>query len=97
MDEKELKEAWDRIPAEEKAAAWENYVRSEVTALLDTFLPESITGNVGVKYDHPVLRVSPKTGKAEIDETKAKGVILTIMFEFAAPIEFYDNKPEDAE
>ena len=89
MDEKEVKEYLSQITPEERAAAWEAYVRSEVTSLLDTFLPESISGNVGVKYEHPITQVSPKTGKAEIDETKATGVFLSIKFEFAAPIEFF--------
>ena len=96
MDEKEIQEYLSKITPEERAAAWEKYVRDEVTSILDTFLPESISGNVGIKYDHPVKQVSPKTGKAEIDETKATGVYLSIFFEFAAPIEFVD-KPEETE
>ena len=98
MDDKELQELLEKVPPEERAAAWEEYVRGEVNALLDTFLPEAIHGNVGIKYDHPVIRISPKTGKTEIDETKAKGVYVSIMFEFAAPIEFFgEAKPEKVE
>lgn len=93
MDELNLEE----IAPEERAAAWEKYVRDEVNSLLDTFLPESITGNVGVKYNHPVKRVNPKTGQKEIDEETASGVFLAIEFEFAAPIKFYAEKPEGAE
>jgi len=96
MDEKETKEYLENITPEERAAAWENYVRTEVNAILDTFLPESISGNVGVKYEHPVKEVSAKTGKTIVDEKKAIGVYLSIMFEFAAPIEFFDE-PEKAE
>jgi hypothetical protein len=94
MDEKELKDLLEKTPPSERAAAWEEYVRGEVNALLDTFLPESISGNVGIKYKHPVIRVSPKTGKAEIDISKATGVSLYIEFEFAEPIEFFETKPE---
>jgi hypothetical protein len=98
MDDKELKDALENVPPEERAKAWEEYVRSEVTALLDTFLPEAIHGTVGIKYEHPIKMVSPKTGKAEIDESKATGVYLSIMFEFAAPIEFYGEElPEKVE
>ena len=97
MDEKDIKKLLEEIPPEERAKAWEEYVREEVNSLLDTFLPESISGNVGIKYEHPVLQISPKTGKKEIDESKATGVYLSIMFEFAAPIEFYDGKPEESE
>ena len=97
MDEKEIKDMLAEIPPEERAAAWEKYVRTEVNALLDTFLPEAISGNVGVKYDHPVIQISPKTGKAKIDKTKATGVFLSIKFEFAGPIEFFDEEPKKAE
>ncbi len=93
-DEKDIKEILAEIPPEERAAAWEEYVRNEISSLLDTFLPEAISGNVGIKYEHPILRVSPKTGKAEIDENTATGVSISILFEFAAPISFFDEKPE---
>lgn len=93
-DEKDIKEILAEIPPEERAAAWEEYVRNEISSLLDTFLPEAISGNVGIKYEHPILRVSPKTGKAEIDENTATGVSISILFEFAAPISFFDKKPE---
>ena len=97
MDEKDVKDILAEIPPEERAAAWEKYVRTEVNSLLDTFLPEAISGNVGIKYDHPVLKMNPKTGKAVIDESKATGVFMSIKFEFAAPIEFFDEEPKPAE
>jgi hypothetical protein len=97
MAEKDLKEILEGIAPEERAAAWEEYVRSEVNALLDTFLPEAISGNVGVKYDHPILEVSPKTGEAVIDESKATGVFISVLFEFAAPISFFDEEPKKTE
>jgi hypothetical protein len=88
MADKEIKDAMVEMAPEERAAAWEEYVRAEVNALLDTFLPESTSGNVGVKYDHPVKSISPKTGKADIDTSVANGVFLSIKFDFAAPIKF---------
>ena len=97
MAEKDIKEILDGIAPEERAAAWEEYVRTEVNALLDTFLPEAISGNVGIKYDHPILEVSPKTGKQVIDESRATGVFISVLFEFAAPITFFDEKPEQVE
>jgi hypothetical protein len=95
MDEKDVKEILEDVPPEERAEAWEGYVRGEVNALLDTFLPEAISGNVGVKYDHPVLRVDPKTGNRELDESKATGVFISVMFDFPTPIEFYAEKPSE--
>lgn len=98
MDEKEIKEALENVPPEERAKAWEEYVRKEVNSLLDTFLPESVFGNVGVRYEYVNLGKDSKTGRDMLDESKATGVFLSIMFEFAAPIEFYgENKPEDSE
>ena len=97
MDEKDVKDMLAEVLPEERAAAWEKYVRDEVNSLLDTFLPEAISGNVGVKYDHPVIQISPKTGEAEIDESKANGVFLSIKFEFAAPIKFFGEEPKETE
>lgn len=97
MDKEDVKDMLAEVLPEERAAAWEKYVRDEVNSLLDTFLPEAISGNVGVKYDHPVIQISPKTGKAKIDETKATGVFLSIKFEFAAPIKFFDEDPNKTE
>jgi hypothetical protein len=97
MDEKEIQDLLENTPPEERAKAWEEYVRNEVNSLLDTFLPEAVSGNVGIKYEHPSHGFDSKTGKEIIDESTATGVYLSIMFEFAAPIKFYDEKPEDAE
>jgi len=93
MDEKEIKEILTEIPAEERAKAWEEYVRTEINSMLDIYLPESVTGNIGIKYEHPVKRVDPATGAPEIDDKKATGVYISIMFEFARPIDFYDEEP----
>ena len=39
---------------EEKSVNWEEYTRGEVNALLDIFLPDTESGNIGIKYIHPV-------------------------------------------
>lgn len=82
------------IPPEERAAMWENLVRKEVNDYLDTFLPEAVTGNIGVLYDHPVKEVSPKTGITTIDGDKATGVKIIIEFTFADTVQFFDKQPE---
>ena len=94
INDDKVKEEIVKITPEERAAAWEEHVRYQVGSILDTYLPEAINGNVGVKYVRPVKSVSPKTGKRDFDERKATGVIITLMFDFAAPIEFFDEKPE---
>lgn len=83
------------MKAEEIAKAWEEYVRGEVNALLDIFLPEAVNGNVGVMYKRPVLRVSAATGKAEYEENKATAVDIHIVFEFPEPVEFFEEKPTE--
>ena len=97
MDEKEVKELMESTPPEEREAAWEEYVRAEVTALLDTFLPEAASGNVGVRYNYLSTGVNPKTGRTQIDKTKVNGVMLSIVFEFAAPIQFFGEAAKDSE
>ena len=78
-----IKEKLAAVPPEERAALWEQYVRTEVNTLLDIYLPEAISGNVGVKYVRPILGTNPKTGKQMIEENKATGVMISLMFEFA--------------
>ena len=82
------------VDPKEVAQAWEEYVRGEVNSLLDIFLPESINGTVGVRYNRPVIRVSAATGEAEYDTTKATAVDIHIVFEFPEPVEFFEEKPE---
>lgn len=95
--EEEIKDQLASIPPEERAAAWEKYVRDEVNSLLDIYLPEAITGNVGIKYINPVKSISPKTGKSEIDDKHATGVSIVINFEFADAVEFFDDDPTKTE
>lgn len=92
----EIQEAPAATP-EEVAAAWENYVRQEVNQVLNIFLPEAINGNVGVKYIRPVLRVDPSTGQKISDQNKATGVQIFVEFDFAEPIEFFDELPDESQ
>lgn len=90
MDEEELKE----ISPEERAAAWEKYVRDEVNHVLDIYLPESITGNIGIKYVHPEEGFDHRAGKPTYNDKKAIGVTVIIDFKFADVIEFFDKIPK---
>lgn len=76
---------------EKKALEWEKYVRSEITALLDMYLPAAKNGVIGVKYTHPV-KAKYETGII-YKEDKAVGVNLAIGFEF---IEEFDIPKEDS-
>lgn len=95
MDDKKIKKDLKEIPSGDRASAWEAYVRAEVNHILDIYLPESITGNIGIKYDHPSLKFDPKAGKQILDDKKTNGVAITLVFEFADTIEFFDGMPED--
>jgi len=59
---------------------WEDYVRSEVNSLLDLYLPESINGNVGIKYIHPV-KEELETGPVYYDD-RICGVVINLVFNF---------------
>jgi hypothetical protein len=94
MNDQDIKEKLVDMPPEERAKAWETYVRDEINKVLDTYLPESITGTWGIKYDNPIISVDPATSKQTIDTTKASGVHIVIHLEFADVIQFSEPKPE---
>lgn len=83
------------MTAEEMAQAWEQYVRDEVNAYLDTFLPEAVNGNVGVVYKRPIKEIDVKTGEPVFEENKAVAVDIHLVFEFPKAIEFFDTKPSE--
>jgi len=93
MDQ-ELKETLEQISPEERAKFWEEHVRKEVNTLLDIYLPEAITGNIGIKYDNPIINIDPKSGQPLIDSEKANGVKIIIEFKFADTIQFFKEQPE---
>jgi hypothetical protein len=62
------------------ALSWEDYVKLEVNTLLNTFLPYSSNGNVGIKYIHPV-KVQYE-GSEEYDDEKYSGVEIRLIFHF---------------
>ena len=74
---------------EEKAKAWEDWVRTGVNAALDAFLPRALAGHFNTAYT-PVVREVLETGP-QYDESKAKAVTLTLFFEFEEPLDL--NKP----
>lgn len=89
MAEEEKKE----LTEEEKEAVakqWEAYVRNEVNALLNIYLPNSVSGNIGIKYANPVkVRYETHT---EYDKTKAIAVNIDIVFKFNKEIDILEEK-----
>lgn len=74
---------------EDVEMSWEDYVKTEVNALLDTFLPHSSNGNVGIKYIHPV-KVQYE-GSAEYDDELYAGVEIRLVFEFEHQLKIKPN------
>jgi len=65
---------------QDEEMTWEDYVKLEVNTLLDTFLPHSANGNVGIRYMHPV-KVQYEGGE-EYDTEKYSGVEIILIFNF---------------
>lgn len=74
----------DKLTNEEKAVAWEKYVRTEVNALLDLYLPLAKSGNIGIKY---VPHIVEKLENGDIlDNNTADAVGLFIALDFEKPL-----------
>jgi len=71
---------------EERAEAWEVYVRSEMNAILDLYLPDAIAGNVGIKYGHPEIGTM-EDGSKMFHEGKVNVVAVTMVLRLGEPIE----------
>lgn len=71
---------------------WSDYVRSEVAALLDTYLPSASTGNVGIRYKKPVIATDEAGMPVEFDNTKAEAVSINLVFEFDEAIDISNKE-----
>jgi hypothetical protein len=81
----EVKDTSD-MTKEERAELWEKWVRSEVNAALDIFLPQAVQGDIGLSYVPSVVEVL-ESGPVYSD-TKADKVRLFIELTFENPINF---------
>ncbi len=77
---------------EAKAEAWVNWVRSEINAALDIYLPIAKDGQINVKYFPKVIEVL-ETGPVN-DNTKASGVLLSVALNFENPIDLTKPRME---
>jgi len=71
--------------AEKDISTWDGYVTNEVNSILELLLPESNSGNVGIKYER--VMVTTDSGEMVPDEGKASGVSVNIVLTFEKPIE----------
>ena len=74
------------VKNKQKEATWEDYVRSEVNALLDIYLPFCKTGTVGIKYVHPV-DYQLEDGTEVFKDHICTGVTLNLVFDFDGELE----------
>ncbi len=79
----------------EKAEAWAIWVRSEVNSALDIYLEKAKSGHINIRY-YPHVTEVLESG-AQTDDTKADGVLLSIVFEFEEPIDLQKPRIEDTE
>ena len=89
MADEEKKELTEEEKAE-MAKRWEIYVRNEVNALLNIFLPNSIDGTVGIKYINPIK--AKYVTHTEYNNTKAIGVNINIVFSFDKEVDVPQEK-----
>jgi len=75
---------------EKKSSEWETYVREELNALLDIYLPNAIAGNIGIKYARPI-KESYEDGTIVREEGKAVGVSININFKFDNTIDILEE------
>lgn len=76
----------------EMAAKWEAYVRDELNSLLDVYLPNSIAGNIGVKYAHPIIETYEDGSDPKINTKGAVGVNININFRFGGVVELPEEE-----
>jgi len=88
MTEKISKETTG-MTVDEKAEAWESWVKSEVNAALNIYLSKASSSNINIRY-FPTVIEELETGPV-LDETSARGVLISLELLFENPIDL--NKP----
>jgi hypothetical protein len=83
------------LSTEDKERAWEEWVRAEVNAALDIYLPISKTGHVNLSYTSTVIERT-EAGDVLSDNLK-DAVMISLIFEFAEPIDMAKPRIEDEE
>lgn len=95
LDKENIVQDVQEMSTEEKAEAWAKWVRSEVNSALDIYLAKALSGHINVRYYPHVIEIQ-ESGPLT-DETKADGVLLSIVFEFEEPIDLQKPREEAEE
>jgi len=77
---------------QEVAEKWKDYVRSEVNAMLDSFLEVADKGTIGVKYDFVAKGLNEDGSVAEHNTKEARGVQVVLSLEFEKSLYFTDEE-----
>jgi hypothetical protein len=92
VDKDNIVEEVAEMTEEEKAAAWEKWVRGELNSALDIFLPIAKAGDVYTSYRaHKIEEL--ETGPV-YSTSKAAGVSITVVFDFEKPIDLTKARDE---
>lgn len=86
----EINEVVDVIDNDDPAR-WEDWIKHQISLLLDVFINASVKVNTNVKYFPHVVEVQ-ESGEV-IDESKSDSALLSLHFIFEKPID--RNKPID--
>jgi hypothetical protein len=73
------------MTSEEREVAWEKWVKDGIDGLIDVFLKPASDCHYNIKYLPHVMEVQ-ESGPV-YDDSKADGVVLTVMFKFKEPVE----------
>ena len=72
-------------PIETPGPTWEGHVKQELSALMNTFLPISEQGNLGIVY-RKAVKEQLESG-AVYEENLVEGVEIVISLDFSQPVE----------
>lgn len=72
----------ESLLSKETTTDWSDYVRNEISALLDIYLPVAKNGNVGIRYKKLVTSTDEGGAPIAFDNTKADAVSINLVFEF---------------
>lgn len=81
------------LTLEEKEKAWETWVKNEVNAALDMYLPVSKLGHVNLSYS-PVVVEQTEAGPVYSENLK-QSVMISLIFDFEKPIDI--TSPREVE
>jgi hypothetical protein len=81
------------LTLEEQEVLWQGWVKNEVNAVLDIFLPVSKAGDVNVSYNAVVIEET-EAGKVFSDCLK-DAVMVSLVFKFKEPINISEPRIKD--